>query len=83
MKAAALWRDGRFQIILTPETDIEKSILALAEENVVAEFKRGDFFDCRAAYDRIEMAYTAGGFGRTERHRNRDLIIVFQEKSDE
>jgi len=51
MKTALYIEDGVTQIILTPESDWERVILADVDKRPVTFF-RGEFYSCRGGWDR-------------------------------
>lgn len=54
MKIALYIEDGREQIVLTPQTETERSILAKMHDGSRSfELKRGSFFDCRGGWTRF------------------------------
>ena len=53
MKIALYVENGLEQIVLTPETDTEKSIVAkLHEEGRATSIKRGTFYACQGGWTR-------------------------------
>jgi hypothetical protein len=60
MKTAVYIREGVTQIVLTPETDLEKSVLNIVErkawpsdgQQVKALLHRGSFYDCMGGWTR-------------------------------
>lgn len=53
MKVALYIDDGREQIVLTPETDSEKSILARFHDGTrVSTIYKGAFYECRGGWVR-------------------------------
>lgn len=54
MKIALYIEDGIEQIILTPQTPVEKSILAkLHDASRTVDLKRGQFYECRGGWVRF------------------------------
>lgn len=54
MKAAIYIREGRTQVVLTPESDWEKNALTAIEETPQGDLiiHRGSFYDCRGGWTR-------------------------------
>ena len=53
MKSAIYIRDGRTQVVLTPESDLEKSALKQIEDAGGEVFTtRGSFYDCEGGWTR-------------------------------
>lgn len=54
MKSAIYIRDGRTQVVLTPESDIEKMALSSVEKGSGSQLQtyRGSFYDCRGGWVR-------------------------------
>jgi len=58
MKTAVYIEDGVSQIVLTPETEMEKALVdKLSNDEYNIRIFKGEFFDCRAGYAR----YAVGG----------------------
>ncbi len=56
MKIALYIEDGLEQVILTPETDVEKGIVRKLEDGTRRlEVKRGQFYECRGGWVRQGM----------------------------
>lgn len=57
MKTAIYIEDGVVQLVITPETEFEKSTLSvLGNDNIEASLFRGSFYDCRGGWVR-QTAY--------------------------
>lgn len=53
MKIALYIEDGLEQIVLTPESDVEKGIVGkLADGSRALSIQRGSFYECRGGYVR-------------------------------
>lgn len=53
MKTALYMEDGLVQVVITPETDMEKRLLDLLHEGPAQfELKRGAFYECRGGWMR-------------------------------
>ena len=75
MKTAIFIQDGVTQLVLTPETEWEKTtVKMLAEGEQVLSVKRGSFYECRGGYVRHEVGAYAGEFDRSE-SRDDSLIL--------
>lgn len=55
MRTAIYIENGETQIVLTPETDNERAVLALAEKGKTVTIKRGSFYECRGGWYRQGM----------------------------
>lgn len=65
MKTAIFLKDGYTQVILTPETEWEKTALdAIEASNGDLSVKRGEFYACQ------------GGYIRQSEHRADDLMLI-------
>jgi hypothetical protein len=60
MKTAIYIEDGIVQLVITPESDFEKSALKAFEANgeVSAQIFRGTFYDCRGGWVRQKQYYS-------------------------
>lgn len=62
MKTAVVIADGLRQIVLTPESDEEKSIIrTLTNQEWNVEIKKGTFYICQGGYVRFGIGDTVGG----------------------
>lgn len=59
MKVAFYMEDGRQQIVLTPENDMEKSLLKPlhAKPSPTLSIKRGSFYACQGGWTRHDHCY--------------------------
>lgn len=72
MKTAIYIEDGMVQLVITPETEFEKSSLTMfREEPLKAKMFDGSFYDCR------------GGWVRQTAYRGRDPFANYGTKDDE
>jgi hypothetical protein len=74
VKIALYIEDGLEQIVLTPETDIEKGILKkLDDDGRTFSIRHGSFYKCRGGWMRQGPGY--GGLGRQD---DESTMIVLQ-----
>lgn len=52
MKSAIYIEDGLFQVVLTPETEIEKTCLEKLSNNAQLEVHKGSFYECQGGWYR-------------------------------
>ena len=73
MKTAIYIEDGVVQLVITPESDFEKSaLLSFEEKPFEAKVFAGSFYDCRGGWVR-QSHHTGGGmFGDND---DRSLIV--------
>ena len=72
MKTAIYIEDGRLQLVLTPETDFEKSALkTLISRKVSAEIFEGAFYACAGGWTRQRHSWG----GRVDNNSTDSLII--------
>lgn len=57
MKTAIYIEDGIVQLVITPETEFEKSALSSMNGEIDAEIFRGQFYDCRGGWTRQKEVY--------------------------
>ena len=70
MRTAIYIDDGVLQIILTPETDFEKSLVKqYSNTNMSVSIKKGKFYSC------------VGGWIRTDSYEDESLMIILKEKA--
>lgn len=58
MKTAIYIEDGRTQLVLTPENDIDRKVLTSIEELKNIKVYRGSFYACQGGWSRWEKKYT-------------------------
>lgn len=79
MKIALYIEDGLEQIVLTPESDVEKSILAkLDDGSRDMSIKHGSFYECRGGWTRHREAYIGAYDG--QRQDDRSTMIVLRQR---
>lgn len=85
MKIALYIEDGLEQIVLTPEGDTEKAILAKIHDGSRSiDLKRGSFYECRGGYARYAPRYmTSGMYSPSESRSDDSTMIVLRVKPDE
>jgi len=79
MKTAPYIEDGLLQIVLTPETDQEKSILALFEKKEMVSTYRGSFYECQGGWVRQKEVPIDWPTYRHDRSDN-SLILILKDK---
>lgn len=81
MKIALYITDGREQIVLTPETEVEHAILGqMTDETRAVEVYRGTFYDCAGGWTRQREPQYRVGF--SNQIKDESTIIVLQPKSE-
>lgn len=81
MKIALYIEDGLEQIVLTPETDTEKSILAkLTSDSRDMTIKHGSFYDTQGGWKRHQESYF-DAFGG-ERQSDDSTMLILRAKSE-
>ncbi len=77
MKIALYIEDGLEQIVLTPETSIEKNILSkMHDENQKFHLKRGSFFKCQGGWMRYAKPVQVSTFGHDSYDDDSTMIIL-------
>ena len=75
MRDALYLQDGLEQIVLTPESDTEKSILGkLHDGDRVLSIKRGSFFKCQGGWMRHGI-HSRGMYGNDENDDSTMLVL--------
>jgi len=75
MKTAIYIEDGVVQLVITPESEFEKSALRSFEEKPMeAKVFAGTFYDCRGGWVR-QAGYFGGGMSQGGDHNDRSLIL--------
>jgi len=76
VKIALYIEDGLEQIVLTPESDTERAILAKLHDGTRAlSIKKGSFYECRGGYIRYTPHEQFTAYG-TERGDDSTLIVL-------
>lgn len=85
MRIALYIEDGREQIVLTPETKIEKAILArLTDDTSIVSIKRGSFYDCMGGWTRHRPSYSYDTmFGTKESSDDSTMLVITGAKPKE
>lgn len=80
MKIALYIEDGLEQIVLTPESETEKSILAkLHDGSRSFDLKRGSFYACKGGWVRhAAQTYTSGLYSPSESQDDESTMIVLR-----
>lgn len=82
MTTAIFIQDGIVQLVLTPETEWEKSAMKmLADGSHSVTVKRGSFYECRGGYTRHEFGQFGGLY--SQRDNKDDSLILRVERSSE
>lgn len=77
MKIALYIEDGLEQIVLTPETKTEESILGkLHDGDRELSIKRGGFYNCQGGWVRHSKIYDQSIYGGNERKDDESTMIV-------
>lgn len=75
MKTAIYIEDGVVQLVITPESDFEKSALRSFEDKPMeAKIFAGTFYDCRGGWVR-QREYFEGELYRATDNEDRSLIL--------
>lgn len=87
MKTAIYIEDGIVQLVITPETDFEKSALRSFENKPMdAKVFAGSFYDCRGGWIRQARRNQVNGFSGYSREfdtDDRSLILRMSAKPEE
>lgn len=78
MKIALYIEDGLEQVVLTPESETEKSILAkIHDGSREISLKRGSFFECQGGWMRHgKQHFTSGMYSPSESKSDDSTMIV-------
>lgn len=80
MKTAIYIEDGIYQLVITPESEFEKSALkSFQEKPLDAKMFSGSFYDCRGGWIRQTAFFNPQGSFHTERE-DKSLIIRVNEQ---
>lgn len=84
MKIALYIEDGLEQIVLTPETETEESILSKFHDGE-RELKilRGGFYNCNGGWTRQRDIHYSTAFGGNERKSDESTIILLEKREIE
>ncbi len=77
MKLAFYSDSGTTQVVITPETDWEKSVLAKIPEDGNFNMYRGSFYECRGGWIRQQSGYSGSFTGDYEAKDDASLIFKF------
>jgi hypothetical protein len=79
MKTAIYIEDGVVQLVLTPESDFEKSALRSFEDKPMeTKIFAGSFYDCRGGWVRQSEYYGGGAPYQVRDNSDRSLILRTQ-----
>jgi hypothetical protein len=82
MKIALYIEDGVEQIVLTPQTDYEKKMLALLHDQTrVVEIKDGSCYECNGGY--VRHGYVGGSYYDSTRNADNSTMLVLRRKVEE
>lgn len=77
--------DGLEQVVLTPETDHEKRVLALLhDKSRLLEVKSGSFYECRGGWKRFrrgEIIYNPYSLELNKREDDESTMLVLRRPS--
>lgn len=78
MKIALYIEDGLEQIVLTPDSETEKNILAKIHDNSRSmTIKRGSFYGCQGGWTRWKQTYPSfSGTTRDEESDDSTMIVL-------
>lgn len=77
MKIALYIEDGLEQIVLTPESKVEKDILEkLHDGSREFSLKRGSFYHCQGGWQRYTQAWETSGFYSPSERRDDDSTML-------
>lgn len=79
MKIALYIEDGLEQIVLTPESDTEKSILQkLHDGSRKFELAKGSFYECRGGWMRHRQHFVSDAYGLQREVNDESTMIVMR-----
>lgn len=79
MKTAIYIEDGITQIVLTPESEFEKEVIAkFGEDAIQTKIYKGAFYDCRGGWVR-QKKYFSGMYGESE---DTSIILIVNTKKE-
>jgi hypothetical protein len=80
MKIALYIEDGREQIVLTPESKTEKTLLGRLHDGTrIMSIKQGAFYGCQGGWTRFRTEYPGMGPDYREDH---STMLVLDRKDD-
>ncbi|KKN23683.1 hypothetical protein LCGC14_0902420 [marine sediment metagenome] len=79
MKTAIYIEDGRTQLVLTPESEIDKKVLKSIEELKDIKVFRGSFYSCQGGWSRWREKY-ADVYGGVK--EDDDSLIIVADKDE-
>lgn len=82
MKIALYIEDGLEQIVLTPETPNEKSLLENFHSGRTMEIKKGSFYECRGGYMRYGV-YKEHNTYASVSENDSSTMFVFRRNEEE
>jgi hypothetical protein len=83
MKIAFYMEDGLEQIVLTPESDIEKSILAkIHDKSRTLQIKKGSFYRCQGGWVRYAPHQVSTAYGGSESNDDSTMLVLTVSEPD-
>ena len=83
MKVALYIEEGREQIVLTPENDTEKMVLAKLEDSSRSvEILHGSFFTCQGGWTRYSPSFVEP-YGRERQNDHSTMILLTAKRADD
>ena len=80
MKTAIYIEDGTVQLVMTPETEFEKSAISTFRDKPMnAKLFAGGFYDCRGGWVRQSAYYQRGPYDNFSDSENNSLILTVRE----
>jgi hypothetical protein len=82
MKIAYYVEDGREQLVLTPETELEKKMLSLLDGDKDIKIYKGSFYGCQGGWTRQTTRYPSLHGVGTEDDTSRIIVLDAKKKAD-
>ena len=83
VKTALYVEDGVVQIVLTPEKDAEKGVLAILQDELKVTVYRGSFYSCQGGWVRQGDFPPQGCWNYEDKLDDKSLIIVVKNAKPE
>lgn len=81
MKTAIYIEDGTIQLVITPESEFEKSAMSsFTGKELDAKIFSGSFYDCRGGWIRQNGYFNGGMYGSSD---NNDKSLILRVKTGE
>ena len=81
MKTAIYIEDGRTQLVLTPDNDVDNKVLKSIEELKNIKVYRGSFYGCQGGWSRWREKRWSNVYGGTD--NDDDSLIIVADKEVE